>query len=259
MIVSILSENRAGKNTSGEHGLSYLVEYDGKNVLFDTGQSNLFMKNAQIMGADLKNVDFIVLSHGHYDHGNGLEHLEEGTLICHPGCFVKRYRKADFSYNGLKNTKSELSVKFKLIETAQPYQITEKFIFLGEIPRIAEFESKETPFVLEDGSPDFIMDDSAIALTTEKGLFVITGCGHAGVINTLEHAIKVTGEKRIYGIMGGFHLKNVDRQTLETIKYLEEKQTVHILPSHCTTGDALFLFYEKFGKTSINTGDVFNF
>lgn len=259
MIVSILSENRAGEKTGAEHGLSYLVEYDGKKVLFDTGQSNLFMKNAQIMGVDLKKVDVIVLSHGHYDHGNGLEYLEGGTLICHPGCFVKRYRKADFSYLGLKNTKEELYEKFEVIETAQPYKITDKFVFLGEIPRLTDFESKETPFVLEGGSPDFIMDDSAIALITEKGLFVITGCGHAGVVNTLEHAIKVTGEKRIYGIMGGFHLKNVDRQTLETVKYLKEKQTVHILPSHCTAGAALSLFYEKFGNANIKTGDVFNF
>lgn len=259
MIVSILSENRAGKITGSEHGLSYLVEYDGKKVLFDTGQSNLFMKNAEIMGADLKNIDFVVLSHGHYDHGNGLKHLEGGTLICHPGCFVKRYRKADFSYVGLKSSKSELAGKFKLVETAQPYKITDNFIFLGEIPRLAEFESKETPFVLEDGTPDFIMDDSAIALVTEKGLFIITGCGHAGIINTLEYAIKVTGEKRIYGIMGGFHLKNVDRQTLETIKYLKKNKTVNILPSHCTTGDALALFYEEFGKTDIKTGEIFKF
>ena len=234
MTIYILTDNNPGINTPAEHGLSYLIEYDGKRLLFDTGQSNLFLKNAEKMGLDLFDVDTIVLSHGHFDHGDGLEYLKGGELICHPGCFVKRYRKIDYSYIGLKNSKKELARKFHLITSAKPYLINEKTVYLGEIPRLAEFESKSTSFIFEDGTPDFVQDDSGIALHLDEGIFVVTGCGHAGIINTLEHAKNVTGEHRIYGIMGGFHLKKNNMQTRETIRYLQENRLVHVYPSHCT-------------------------
>ena len=207
MTISILTDNYSGGDFPTEHGLSYLIEHNGERILFDTGQSDLFLMNARTMGINLKNIDTIILSHGHFDHGNGLQYLAGGKLICHPGCFVKRYRKADYSYIGLKNSKEELSKKFNLVISSKPYHISDKIVFLGEIPRITVFESKHTSFILDGGIPDFVMDDSAIALLLDKGLFVVTGCGHAGVVNTLEHAKKVTGENTIYGIMGGFHLK----------------------------------------------------
>jgi 7,8-dihydropterin-6-yl-methyl-4-(beta-D-ribofuranosyl)aminobenzene 5'-phosphate synthase len=149
MIISVLTDNKPGAITSAEHGLSYLVEHDDKKLLFDTGQSNLFLKNAWLMGIEMININTIVLSHGHFDHGDGLQYLAGGDLICHPGCFVKRYRKADYSYIGLKNSKEELSLKFNLETSSMPYQISDKIVFLGEIPRLTVFESKHTPFVLE--------------------------------------------------------------------------------------------------------------
>jgi 7,8-dihydropterin-6-yl-methyl-4-(beta-D-ribofuranosyl)aminobenzene 5'-phosphate synthase len=88
---------------------------------------------------------------------------------------------------------------------------------------------------------------------------VITGCGHAGVVNTLEHARKVTGEQRIFGIMGGFHLKKRDRQTIETIHYLKENSVEHIIPSHCTALPALVAFAENFQIQTVKTGDTYNF
>jgi 7,8-dihydropterin-6-yl-methyl-4-(beta-D-ribofuranosyl)aminobenzene 5'-phosphate synthase len=115
---------------------------------------------------------------------------------------------------------------------------------LGEIPRVTDFESTRTPFSLEDGTPDFVPDDSAIAILTEHGLFVITGCGHAGIVNTLEHAKRVTNENRVYGIMGGFHLKKKDRQTMQTIQYLLKHKITHVIPSHCTAFPALVQFSE---------------
>lgn len=103
------------------------------------------------------------------------------------------------------------------------------------------------------------MDDSAIALLMDEGLFVITGCGHAGVVNTLEYARKVTGENRLYGVMGGFHLKEQDRQTKETIRYLEENHIKHVFPSHCTAFPALMEFAGSFRFRQLKTGDVLTF
>jgi 7,8-dihydropterin-6-yl-methyl-4-(beta-D-ribofuranosyl)aminobenzene 5'-phosphate synthase len=259
LTISVLTENNAGMNTGAEHGLSYFIDYDDRRILFDTGQSALFLNNADLMGIEMTRVSAILLSHGHFDHGNGLQYLIGGDLICHPGCFVKRYRKTDHSYIGLKNSQAELAERFNLITTSEPYSLSDRIIFLGEIPRITGFESKQTSFILDGGDPDFVLDDSAVALLTDKGLFVITGCGHSGIVNTLEHARRVTGEKKIYGIMGGFHLKQVDLQTKETIRYLKNQQVKNVFPSHCTGDPALALFYENFGKRQVKTGDVFTF
>jgi len=259
MKISVLTDNNPGSHTPAEHGLSYLIEYEGKRLLFDTGQSDMFITNARSMNISLAEIDLIILSHGHFDHGNGLEYLNGGRLVCHPGCFVKRYRKKDFSYIGLSRSREELAAKFDLVTSEVPYKIGEQIFFLGAIPRISDFESKTTPFVFEDGTPDYVDDDSGIAFLTDNGLFVITGCGHAGVVNTLEHAKRVTGIESIFGIMGGFHLKEIDRQTTETINYLKKNNVKHVFPSHCTDLPALSAFYESFGNRPLKTGESCNF
>lgn len=257
--ISILADNYPGRNTRAEHGLSYLIEHKGARVLFDTGQSDLFLVNASIMEIDMADIDIVVLSHGHFDHGDGLAYLCGGKLVCHPGSFIKRYRNVDRSYLGLKGSYEEIAEKFDLVTTDKPYKISDTVLFLGEIPRITDFESRHTSFSLDDGTPDFVPDDSAIAISTEHGLFVITGCGHAGIVNTLEHAKSVTGENRIYGLMGGFHLRKDDRQTMKAIQYLLKHEITHLLPSHCTAFPALARFSEKFDIKIPKTGDVFVF
>lgn len=259
MKIFVLTENQPGPLTPAEHGLSYLIEADGKSILFDTGQSDLFLRNAATMNVSLEGIDAIVLSHGHFDHGNGLQYLNGSRLICHPGCFVKRYRAADNSYVGLKNTKEELEKRFNLLTTAAYYNISDRVIFLGEIPRITSFESISTSFIYEDGTPDYITDDSSLAVILPEGLFIITGCGHSGIVNTLLHAIKVTGIEEIYGIMGGFHLKKDNLQTRETLSYLQNKNIRHVLPSHCTKDAALSGFQKTFGSPAVKTGDFFEF
>jgi 7,8-dihydropterin-6-yl-methyl-4-(beta-D-ribofuranosyl)aminobenzene 5'-phosphate synthase len=259
MKISVLTENHAGSATMAEHGLSYLIESDGKRILFDTGQSELYLRNAGIMKINMENIDTVILSHGHFDHGTGLEYLERGRLICHPGCFVKRFRGKDRSYIGLRKTKEELSLKFTIVTSSEPYKISEKIFFLGEIPRLTDFESINTSFVFEDNTPDFVSDDSAVAFSLPEGLFVVTGCGHSGIVNTLEYSKRVTGVNTIIGIMGGYHLKETDLQLDETIKYLKTNNIRHIIPSHCTELPALSSFYTNFRIRQIKTGDILEF
>ena len=259
MKISVLTENHAGSFTMAEHGLSYLIEYDGKTILFDTGQSDMYLKNAQIMNINMKNLDMIILSHGHFDHGNGLSYLYRSNLLCHPGCFVRRYRKTNKKYIGLKNSRAELSSMFNMITSAGPYKISDKIYFLGEIPRLTDFESQSTSFVFEDGTPDFVMDDSAMAMALPEGLFVVTGCGHSGIVNTLEHAKRITGQEKVFGIMGGFHLKEIDHQTKETIGYLKKNKINHIFPSHCIELPALSSLYDNFRIRQLKTGDILDF
>jgi len=259
MTISVLTDNHPGAHTPAEHGLSYLIEHDGKRLLFDTGQSDMFIKNAEAMKISMKNIDMVILSHGHFDHGNGLEYLSGSNMLCHPGCFVKRYRGSDHTYIGLKNSKEELSLLFNIITSTEPYKISEKIFFLGEIPRVTGFESQTTSFVFEDGRPDYVKDDSGIVMLLPEGLFVVTGCGHSGIVNTFEHAKKVTGINKLYGIMGGFHLKEINQQTKETIRYIKKNKLKHVLPSHCTELPALSAFYESFGIALVKTGNTYNF
>lgn len=257
MKISVLTDNSPGPHTPAEHGLSYFIEYDGLRLLFDTGQSDMFLHNAEVMKINMKNIDVIILSHGHFDHGNGLEFLNGCRLICHPGCFVKRFRKADRSYIGLKHSRSELAAKFDIHSSSGPVNVTKKIFFLGQIPRLTEFESCTTPFIFEDGLPDFVMDDTGIVLILPEGLFVITGCGHSGLVNIAEHAKKVTGINKIFGVMGGFHLKGNGLQTRETIRYLQENKVSHVLPSHCNDLSALSAFYKSFGIEQVRTGNTY--
>jgi 7,8-dihydropterin-6-yl-methyl-4-(beta-D-ribofuranosyl)aminobenzene 5'-phosphate synthase len=256
MKISILTDNHSGVQFQAEHGLSYIIEHDGKKILFDTGQTDIFKKNADKMNIDILDIDLIILSHGHLDHGNGLEYLKGGKLVCHPGCFRARYRKVDSIYIGLKSTMDEIDAKFDLMTSIDPYFISGNIVFLGEIPRENNFESQTTPFVFADGSPDFVSDDSALAMRTDKGLFLVTGCGHSGIVNTAEHAKRITGENRIYGIIGGFHLKEINHQTRETVRYLKENKVKYVLPSHCTELPSLSVFYKSFGMEQVKTGDI---
>jgi len=259
MTIYILNDNRPKTPYGSEHGLSWLIEAGGERVLFDTGPSDIFLRNAEKMGLSLKDVDKVVLSHGHYDHGNGLPWLQRDPprqLICHPAAFDPKYHRGSRTWLGLPLTREEAERIFDLVATRDPYQVTEKILFLGEIPRRNDFESKHTAFATGDGSPDFMADDSGIAVTTSRGLVVITGCGHAGICNTVARAREVTGEERVVAVMGGFHLKEDDEVTRKTVRWLAENGVEAAFPSHCTELPALARFYEHFKNTFIRSGDM---
>ena len=254
MKISVLTENHAGSNFAAEHGLSYFIEHD-KNILFDTGHSDIFIKNAEKLNINLeKDTDTIVLSHGHWDHGNGLIHLKKKTLITHPYSFIKRYRKKDNSYIGLNQTLSELNRNFRLVSTKQAFNISEKIIFLGEIPRLNDFEAQTTTFIDGKNKPDFVPDDSGLAIILEDGIAVISGCAHSGICNIIERAKSITGISKVKLLMGGFHLKENNKQTQKTIEYLVENNIENIYPSHCTELPALASFHSKFNTLQIKTG-----
>ncbi len=260
MKLTVLTENTAGGKFLAEHGLSYLIEHDDKIILFDTGNTDVFLRNAHEMGIDLQNaVDMIVLSHGHWDHGDGLRFIGNKTLITHPGVFINRYRKGGTTNIGLALDKEALEKKFNLITSAKPSKITDHIIFLGEIPRSTYFESQTTNFVDENGVDDFVPDDSALAIIQDNSLIVVSGCAHSGICNICEHAKEVTGISKISVVIGGFHLKHIDEQTRQTIAYFKDEQIGRIIPSHCTELPALSAFYTEFKINQLKTGQVLSF
>jgi len=259
MNLTVLSEVKAMDGFGSEHGLSFLIEADQKKILFDTGASDLFMESALKLGINLDEVDSVVLSHGHWDHGNGLKYMEGKPLFCHPGCFVKRYRKSGQEYLGLSLSEGEIKERFDLKTSREPLHLSQNLWFLGEVPRWNSFEAKATEYILEGGEEDFIMDDSGLAMVTEEGLVVISGCAHAGICNMIEHATQVTGVSRVVAVVGGFHLKEINNQARRTISYLRNLGLKRVIPSHCTFDPALTLFHKEFGRSDLLTGGCLAF
>lgn len=226
----------------GEPAVCYHIEEEGFSMLLDTGYSDLFMENAVALGIDLEKLDAIAISHGHNDHTRGLQFytekysLQSVNLYAHPSAFESK------AYEGLPIgapfTKEILSTKCNLHLTKEPQWITPRLVFLGEIPRTFDFENKspvgtkETP---SGWSPDFVCDDTALAYQTSNGIYIITGCSHSGICNIVEHAKKVCQEGRVLGIIGGFHLFEMNEQATKTIQYLETLNAKALYPCHCTS------------------------
>lgn len=226
----------------GEPAAAFYIETEGQKILFDTGYSDILLGNAEKMGIDLKAVSRIVLSHGHDDHTKGMLYLKEAMdlsakqLVAHPDCFYPKYNGDLFI--GSPFSKDEIVEMSQFKACKEPYAITEKLIFLGEIPRTTTFENQypigkiEKDNVLYD---DYLMDDTAMVYKSQKGLFIITGCSHSGICNIIEYAKKVCNEDRVYGVLGGFHLFEDNEQLNETIAYLENSHVEKFYPCHCVS------------------------
>lgn len=258
MKLTVLTDNVAGRNCLAEFGLSYLIEAD-KKVLLDTGNSDVFRINASRLNLSLDDVDAVVLSHGHWDHGNGLKHFGNKPLITHPASFSRRYNKKDNSYIGIDQSFEDLSGRYRLIISQGLHEISPEITFLGEIPRKNDFEARHTHFMFEDGSDDYVLDDSALMIRTSNGLVIVSGCAHAGICNTVEYACEVAETNKVSAVIGGFHLKNEPEITQKTMEYLKRKGVKHIHPSHCTSLPALAAFHREFNIFQVLTGDYFYF
>lgn len=238
-----------------EHGFSMLIHVfsEGKtvSVLFDTGVSaEGIVENAKRMGLDLSEVEYVILSHGHYDHFGGLisavKIINKANLplIIHEDMFKTR---GSASNNGTIRTYPEFPTKEQLssadlIKTKQPYLIDDcKILVTGEIPRETNFEKGFLQHrTLEDGGwqPDpLLLDERAVAFNVKgKGLVVISGCAHAGIINTIRYAQKITGVTKVYAVIGGLHLagKENENKIEPTVKELKQISPKLMIPSHCT-------------------------
>lgn len=253
--ITVLSDNVAGKWCRAEHGLSFLVEADRK-ILFDTGSSDLIRYNAQRLGINLAEIDTIVLSHGHDDHSGGLMQLRGQQLVCHPDVCISRFRKSNSSPLGMKWNEAEILQRFEVQTSVDPIKLSEQIYFLGEIPRITEFESQTTAFKKADETDDFVLDDSGLAVVTNNGLVVISGCAHSGICNMVLHAQKVTGIEKVHAVVGGFHLQNDDETTRITIDWLKSAKVEQVIPSHCTGFVAQAAIFKTFKFIQTKTGNV---
>ncbi len=243
--ITILTDNNTitDKYLLGEPALSVLIEAEGKNILFDTGYSDVFLKNAQKLEKDLKNIDYVVLSHGHNDHTGGLKYIfdlfenaiNKPEIIACPGVFAQRYDDIDGEF-GSPVEKESIEAAFDVQYYDKPDFITENIVFLGQIPRNNSFEAQKPLGLLKKNDlPDYVLDDSALAINTKVGIIIITGCSHSGIANICEYAKQICKTDKICSIIGGLHLKNVSECQLDfTVKYLKNLNLETLYACHCT-------------------------
>jgi 7,8-dihydropterin-6-yl-methyl-4-(beta-D-ribofuranosyl)aminobenzene 5'-phosphate synthase len=251
-----------------EHGLSLLVTvYSGEKrhtILFDTGYSPVGVPhNMEMLGVDPEEIETVVMSHAHMDHTGALYPIleripQEIPLVVHPHAFVfPRYLQRE---DGVKRRFPRTLIRENLtdagvavVESRGPARIAEGMVLVtGEVERTTPFEKGMPNAVMEkDGrlEPDPINDDQALVMLLEgKGLVVISGCSHSGIVNTLLYARKVMGVEEIYAVMGGFHLSGPLFEPIidATIAAVKEMGPRVIVPMHCTGWKATRRFHDAF-------------
>lgn len=244
-----------------EPGFSIYIEDDHDHILFDTGWTEAFLHNAKIFGVDLSQLGSIVFSHGDDDHTGGFPHLakifdlSKTPIYAHTNCFQpksKNGRNCGSAYNT-----DEMYARFNVKLSKTPIQVTKNLLFLGEIPSYFEFEKRVTTnqmLVNEQLIDDYILDDSALVYLGDKGLFIITGCSHSGICNIIEYAKEITGENRIHGIVGGFHLSKIDERLEKTMDYLVQISPEIFAPCHCVTFEVKAAMHKRLPITNMLVG-----
>ncbi len=251
-----LKDMQVKNSVLAEHGFSALVSISVgdavRSILFDFGFSaHGAAFNARALSLDLSGVEAAVLSHGHLDHVGGMAELsglvgKKGmALVLHPEAFRNpRYIKfsEEFKVSFPPLTRGQIKdAGLSAVETKKPYGLLDNAVlFLGEIPRKADFETGVPNFYYQqDGQEkwDDLADDSAIVMKVRgKGLVVISGCAHAGIINTLTYAREAAGTEALLAVMGGFHLSGPGMEAVveKTTQGLKRFSPTYVVPTHCT-------------------------
>jgi 7,8-dihydropterin-6-yl-methyl-4-(beta-D-ribofuranosyl)aminobenzene 5'-phosphate synthase len=236
----------------GEHGLAFLIETEGRRLLFDTGQSGtILLHNLGLLGVDPETIDALAISHAHYDHTGGLpallEHLHTGTpLYASPDLFRQRFsrRKGKPESIGLSLTREDLATRLALSLNARPQGILSGLWTTGEILERPEVEGKSDYHLMREGEAlvaDAYHDDMALVLDMGDRLVLLCGCCHAGLLNTLAH-VKRTFDRPIAAIVGGLHLTGAVAEDLQRIGQMLAAMPAlqRVYPNHCT-GEAAFV------------------
>jgi 7,8-dihydropterin-6-yl-methyl-4-(beta-D-ribofuranosyl)aminobenzene 5'-phosphate synthase len=270
-----------------EHGFALFIEADGKNILFDTGQSGAFIENAKTLNKNLKDLDYILMSHGHYDHSGGFEKLVSEVdklppVIVGEEFFKAKYKTVDEQGQGFQftgNTFDEQGQGFKFIGnsfddsflaknhlslikvTEDMVYLTEHLIIFHHFIKQTDYEVRNNKFFIKEDSdyiPDNFDDEISLGIITKKGLVVVVGCAHVGIVNILK-TISERIHIPIYAVIGGTHLVDADEvRRSKTIDAFKEMKLQLIAVSHCTGEEGIRAISQEMKDQFIynNTGKV---
>jgi len=262
--ITVLCENTVGHRIgTGEHGYSAFIETARGNYLFDTGNGHSVVANSLAFDKDLRSIKKIFLSHGHYDHTGGLPDVlklrKNVDVHGHPHIFSDRVSvlrekdKETRRFVGIPYKKSYLELLgARFLFNSDFVEIDSGIFLTGEVPRQTEFEKPDPRLFMErDGmiSPDTFADDQSLILDTEKGLVLVLGCAHSGMINIIDHVIHKMKKEKFHAILGGTHLDFLTPEQLEaSIRSLKKMEVEKIGVSHCTGMKAASRLYQEFGE-----------
>lgn len=269
-IIVLVENSVRHRGLLAEHGLSFYIEFEDKKLLFDAGQSDVILRNAQILNIDLGELDFIALSHNHYDHTGGLlpllkEMRKKPKLFAHPHAFLRpRYIFSPnappreignpYSFEEIKPFCEEINLQTSFIELSPGIFLT------GEIDRRTSFEDVGDDFRLENGDEDLIWDDQALLIDVPQGLIALLGCGHSGLVNTLLKTRDIFPSRPIEAVIGGFHLGSASLERLKaTADALREFEVQRIIGGHCTGWEASLFLSQQVPFSPLFTGMMIEF
>lgn len=263
MKITVLCENLVGKLVgSGEHGFSAFIETGEGNYLFDTGTGRSIVGNSHVLNKELRSIKKIFLSHGHYDHTGGLPEVlmlrGNVDVHAHPHIFLDRILV--YKENG-EEKKRFVGIPYKkaylellganFIFNSDFIEVEQGMFLTGEVQRKTPFEKWDPRLFSEiDGKigPDIFLDDQSLILDTSKGLVLVLGCAHAGMINIIHHVMEKSGKEKFHAILGGTHLDFLATEQMEeSIKTLKKMDIGKIGVSHCTGMRSAFRLHQEFG------------
>ena len=230
----------------GEWGFSAIIEVDDQRILFDTGsRENTVLQNANELNIDLNNIKNVFLSHNHKDHTGGLINLRNkypnsfAEAHVGEGIFYSRPSPIGKEHYILNNKEIIQNIGVKFISHSKPSQIIPGVWTTGKVPRIYDEKNWSKlgkmvhPIVGE--VEDVIPEDQSLFFDTENGIVLISGCGHAGLANTLEYIKTIIPDRPIYKILGGFHLLKLDKEKLKwTAGKMKDAGVKYFVGAHCT-------------------------
>ncbi|MES2696079.1 MAG: MBL fold metallo-hydrolase [Verrucomicrobiota bacterium] len=259
--VTVLSTMLAEGDELGEWGFAALVEADGRKILFDTGaKTDVVLRNAQTLKIDLGDVPDVVLSHWHSDHVGGFITLRKEVMSKTPAALARTHVGAGIfqpRFGGPPNVdinplSSRLKGEYeatggKFVEHAKPVQLWPGVWLTGPVPRKHSERNWSGSAKIKDADGklvgDTIADDMALVVDTAEGLVIVTGCGHAGVVNIAEHARATVRPARVHALIGGIHLFNAKDETLAwTTGKLREFGVDNFIGAHCTGIETVYRF-----------------
>ncbi len=242
MKIKVLVENTSNDNMfDTEHGLSLYIESDDKKILFDMGQSDLFERNAERLGVDLKSVNIAILSHGHYDHGGGLKRFFQINKDCK--VYMSRYA-FEPHYNGTEKyigLDKSLEQNDRIIFTDGITKIAENLVLYSCNDSKKEFELGSFGLNMEGFIPDDFRHEHYLVVSENNKKILLSGCSHKGILN-----IEKWFEPDI--LIGGFHFSKLplDETLISYAEYLDNFDTIYYT-CHCT-GTEQFNFMKKYVK-----------
>ncbi|MFO0952367.1 MAG: MBL fold metallo-hydrolase [Isosphaeraceae bacterium] len=261
--VVVLSTMLADTKGLGEWGFAALVEVDGRRILFDTGHKpDTVLKNVQEMGVDLAGVKDVILSHHHTDHTGGLLTLRREAAKADPQALSTTYVGAGIflprSGEGGRQTNETIDMKApyeagggKFVEVSRPTELYPGVWLTGPVPRAypeRNWSGRGQVRTAKGLEEDNLPEDISLVIDTDKGLVVVTGCGHAGVVNTVEYAQKTVRNAPVHALLGGVHLFPADEKTLKwTGEKLRAAGVENFLGAHCTGIETVYDLRTRLG------------